>query len=160
MEIAEKEIDGWTCRLKAYEDTWSHARRKRRMAQRQEECAKKSRVEISVAAKSDKNCTEGNEVGETESCCLVRATNPLLECGMIVGEFEENEAGEESEDGTLVKICLLYEDGHGGKNAMETFRQHLINKLCVREYLLSKSKSNSPKKKKRRDKKVESGDND
>ncbi|XP_043273170.1 U6 small nuclear RNA (adenine-(43)-N(6))-methyltransferase [Venturia canescens] len=161
LEVTEKEIDGWTFRLKAYEDTWSHARRKRRMAQRQEQYAKKSRVEISGAVRNDVAFTEEQETRETESSPpTVRPTNSLLECCMIVGEFENNDTEEESEDVTLVKICILYEDGHGGKNAMETFRQYLINKLCIREYLMGKSKSNSPKKKKRRDKRIETGVSD
>ncbi|KAK1133799.1 hypothetical protein K0M31_011587 [Melipona bicolor] len=132
-------FNGWSCQLIAKNDTWSHARRKRRLAQRL----------INQSVDHDTECTTVINTAENSAEKLLKnnlgdKNEPLLICSVFAEVIEHEEA--ENDD---VKISMIYEKGTGGKNALEMFRQYLINKLGVREYF-QKQYENSNKKKRKR----------
>lgn len=149
----------WACQLTGYIDTWSHARRKRRMAMRQEVLKKQCLVNAE-SADTENLQMEQNEEQEEGS---IRNTDPLLVCTLLVGEkslggdSDEDDDENKSDTGELknekmLRICMLYESGQGGKLSLETLRQYLVNKLNIRE-LFRKQQPSKPNKKKRKRKK-------
>lgn len=145
----------WACQLKAYSDTWSHARRKRRMEMRQQ-ALKKQKTEDSSS-----NDVVEPEVDNTELKEPEKNSDPLLVCtllarekGKIDDDSDELESEEESEtnDQKMLRICLVFESGHGGKQSLETLRQYFVNKLNIREFF-HKQNPSKPNKKKRKKKK-------
>lgn len=153
LTIPKKEFNGWTCRLKALEDSWSHARRKRRMARQSETSPKKPCFENFGTKKDHDDSSQKNDDRATNIETTSNPAEPLLECSLIVGQFESEDAEEEA--GNPIKVCMMYESGRGGKLALEALKQYFINKLSIRDYLLSQSRANSPKKRKRKNKKTE-----
>ncbi|XP_017755392.1 PREDICTED: methyltransferase-like protein 16 homolog [Eufriesea mexicana] len=133
-------FNGWSCQLIAKNDTWSHTRRKRRLSQRLMNQSVTHNTKDTIALecvvensgeKLIKNNTE-NIIGEQKNQELIEksiAKEPLLICNIFAEIIEHEES--ENED---VRISMVFEKGTGGKNALETFRQYLINKLDVREY--------------------------
>ncbi|KOX68641.1 Methyltransferase-like protein 16 [Melipona quadrifasciata] len=132
-------FNGWSCQLIAKNDTWSHARRKRRLAQRL----------MNQSVDHDTECTTVINTAENSAEKLLKNNSgdknePLLICSVFAEVIEHEEA--ENDD---VKISMIYEKGTGGKNALEMFRQYLINKLGIRKYF-QKQYENSNKKKRKR----------
>lgn len=133
LNLPIDDFNGWSSQLVAEKDTWSHARRKRRLAQRLMNQSKDHDTEDTVAEEKTQTSTEEPVAKE-----------PLLICNFFaeVIEYEEFEDDD-------VKISMIFEKGTGGKNALETFRQYLINKLDVREYF-QKQRARPNKKKRKR----------
>ena len=151
--MADDEFNVWTCRLKAYEDSWSHARRKRRMARQLEALAKKSCPDNSLL---DTPCLDNStdaSLDNSTSPSPSKSSEPFLECTIIIGEVEIGDSESENDDDNdddFVRLCFIFEGGRGGKQAFETFRQYIINKLNLREYLMNQSKSKSTKRRRKK----------
>ncbi|XP_054007932.1 U6 small nuclear RNA (adenine-(43)-N(6))-methyltransferase [Hylaeus anthracinus] len=144
LNLPIDDFNGWSCQLIVENDMWSHARRKRRLAQRQ----MNQHETHNTVSDGIKNPTENtNEQKQVEFA----TKDPLLVCNFFVEIVEHDD---ESESDTA-KISMVFEKGNGGKNALETFRQYLINKLNVREYL-RKQYTGPTKRKRKRLKKTES----
>lgn len=161
IQIDEDDYPCWACQLVAVNDMWSHARRKRRMAMR-EDALKKQRL-----GNSDE-MTEKLIAGSSESTIEESKTNgndePLLVCTLLAGGKGKNDDGDDDNDDgdseaenerdeKILRICMLYESGHGGKQSLETLRQYLVNKLNIREFF-HKQQPSKPNKRKRKKKKL------
>jgi hypothetical protein len=139
----------WACQLKSYCDTWTHARRKRRMNMRQEALKKQC-----IRSSESNNEIEELELNQSE---LIQhadkskhSNEPLLICTLVIGENSEIcDNNEKVEDMKIFKICMVFESGYGGKLSLETLRQYLINKLDIQNFL-QKQNPNKPNKKKRK----------
>ncbi|XP_031778528.1 U6 small nuclear RNA (adenine-(43)-N(6))-methyltransferase [Nasonia vitripennis] len=162
IQLADDDYPCWACQLIGYNDTWSHARRKRRMAMRQE-ALKKRRVDKSESSNEiDKLQNDESESTESE-IKSVESNEPLLVCTLLVGEKSEHvdDSGDNDEDDSeedtnnekMLRICMLFESGTGGKLSLETLRQYLVNKLNIRDFFHKKNPS-KPNKKKRKRKKI------
>ncbi|CAD1471370.1 unnamed protein product, partial [Heterotrigona itama] len=142
LNLPIDDFNGWSYQLVAKNDTWSHARRKRRLAQR----LMNQSVDHDTMNNCNTECT--TVINDTTEKLLKNNSGdknePLLICNVFAEVIENEEA--ENDD---VKISMIYEKGTGGKNALEMFRQYLINKLGVREYF-QKQHENSNKKKRKR----------
>lgn len=161
IQLDDDDYPCWACQLIGFNDTWSHARRKRRMAMRQE-ALKKQRIDNPDSSneidklQSDESGSAESEIKSTES------NEPLLVCTLLVGEKSEHvddsdDAEDDSEkdtnDENMLRICMLFESGTGGKLSLETLRQYLVNKLNIRDFFHKKNPS-KPNKKKRKRKKI------
>ncbi|XP_017880618.1 U6 small nuclear RNA (adenine-(43)-N(6))-methyltransferase [Ceratina calcarata] len=145
LNLPIDDFNGWSCQLIAQENTWSYARRKRRLAQRLINQSKENETECTTDDKNDD--TRNNSIEERVETSMEEQSvtkQPLLICSFFVEVVEH----EESEDDD-VKISIVYEKGTGGKNALETFRQYLINKLDVREHFQKRQAKSNKKKRKR-----------
>ncbi|XP_076627551.1 U6 small nuclear RNA (adenine-(43)-N(6))-methyltransferase [Colletes latitarsis] len=162
LNLPIDDFHGWSCQLIAENDTWSYARRKRRLARRQmdqpgTESTNCANIAHDVIEKPVEKLIESNsentdkrkqvEISVQESV----NKDPLLVCSFFVEVIEHDEDFECDN----AKISMVFEKGSGGKNALETFRQYLINKLNVREYLQTQH-ARPTKKKRKRLKKTES----
>ncbi|XP_023288443.1 U6 small nuclear RNA (adenine-(43)-N(6))-methyltransferase-like [Orussus abietinus] len=152
----QTEFSDWGCRITTYEDTWTHARRRRRMAIRSKD-AKTSdeprstnttdRVEIEDSLdRKTPTPQEVSDLGTNNNTvpnlqldikCPSMSKNsteePFLICCLFINEMdgtsdEENSSESEKSD---FKLSLIFESGRGGKNALQTLRQYLINKLNI-----------------------------
>lgn len=160
MELDTDEEDdcekypSWACQIIACTDTWSHARRKRRMEMR-EESLKKQRLEDLNESEKIKLNTNCFELATDKT-----NTDPLLTCTLLAREkgkknndSKEFESDEEcSSDEKMLRICLVFESGHGGKQSLETLRQYFVNKLNIREFFHKKNPSKPNKRKRKRKK--------
>lgn len=137
----------FACELTAYENTWTHSRRKRRLAMRLNEAKKLHPDECQELPKKDLQLEETSKAESSE---------PLLVCDLLVDEiFNESEdddslSSSDNEDEKVIRVGLLFKEGIGGKMSMETLRQHLINKLNVRDIVSLRKTSCSNKKKRRK----------
>lgn len=170
MSIPEDSFDGWVCRLIAKERTWEHARRKRRLAQRQlslkrletanSECIEgNANIEgtshmISTMEENTLNKTlqvrEGGN-GEGSDKEALNMNIPLLACKLWI-EIEEAVVSD-----SVFKIWMIFENGSGGLDALQSLRQYLINKLGIRE--MSLHNPTKPIKKRKKTKKNSSEGN-
>ncbi|XP_017788149.1 PREDICTED: methyltransferase-like protein 16 homolog [Habropoda laboriosa] len=159
LNLPIDDFNGWSCQLIAESDTWSHARRKRRLAQRLRKQSNDHDTESAVAANDAAECSVQKSVEDNSgnideqhadqtSTEKSVAKEPLLICNFFVEVIEHEES--ENDD---IKISMVFEKGSGGKNALETFRQYLINRLDIREYF---QKQHANKKKRKRLKKSDS----
>lgn len=89
---------------------------------------------------TSKNIVEEQTIKELQETVK---KEPLLICNFFA-ELIEHEAKNND-----VKIFMVLEKGTGGKNALETFRQYLINKLDIREYFQKSHEKPNKKKRKR-----------
>lgn len=146
-------FNGWSCQLIAENDTWSHARRKRRLAQRlinqfidhNTKCITTTNDIEHSTKKLIKNTSE--DIVEEQTIKELQKTvmkEPLLICNFFAEVIEHEEAKDND-----VKIFMVLEKGTGGKNALETFRQYLINRLDIREYFQKPCERPNKKKRKR-----------
>lgn len=171
VPISEDSFDGWVCQLTAKERTWEHARRKRRLAQQlalknlknsDDECveasvnAKETSDTVTLTAEEDINVEQANEksseetlsarkekYGESSSECVT-----LLTCELWV-EIESSEIEETVPEDDLFKIWMIFENGSGGLEALQSLRQYLMNRLGVkRTSLHDPSKSVKKRRKK------------
>ena len=69
----------------------------------------------------------------------------FLKCHVLLQETEPD-SEDEAELKEELQLSFVFEDGTGGKQAQETLKQYIINRLNIREHIL---KSN-PKKRKRK----------
>ncbi|XP_034188511.2 U6 small nuclear RNA (adenine-(43)-N(6))-methyltransferase [Osmia lignaria lignaria] len=156
LNLPINDFNGWSCQLIAENDTWSHARRKRRLAQRQMNKSRDhDREDTNTSNDLTKNCSEelieNNTKDNTTAQKQVQLSaenvdmkEPLLICSFFVEPIEHEEP--ENDD---LKISMIFEKGTGGINALETFKQYLINKLDVREYFQKQCARPNKKKRKR-----------
>ncbi|XP_076755594.1 U6 small nuclear RNA (adenine-(43)-N(6))-methyltransferase [Xylocopa sonorina] len=149
LNLPIDDFNGWSCQLIAKNNTWLHARRKRRLAQRimnqsKDHDANNTTVLNGAAQEStiEKLNEDNPENMMKEQENQISTGEPFLICNLFVEIVEH----EESEDD--VKISMVFEKGSGGKNALETFRQYLINKLDVKVY--SQKQHGRPNKRKRK----------
>ncbi|XP_024941778.1 U6 small nuclear RNA (adenine-(43)-N(6))-methyltransferase isoform X2 [Cephus cinctus] len=179
LHIEENETKNWACRLTCYKDTWSHARKKRRMVKAQETNAKKICTAESTAQTQLKTSDSGKIVSEADlpnitsdknndsvnvneepstlvdSSSKTESADPLLVCSLLLTEMKNENEECNTEETKRLCMRMIYEKGHGGKNSLEMFRQYLINKLNVREYLQKQGSSKASKRKKKKLKKCE-----
>ncbi|XP_058803328.1 U6 small nuclear RNA (adenine-(43)-N(6))-methyltransferase [Phymastichus coffea] len=156
----------WACQLTGYEDTWSHARRKRRMAKR-EEALKKQRLENINSVDSEnlqiEHKVETDLEVEQQDEANTQNEDPLLVCTLLVGEkgldnesdkydSERESENEDSNNEKMLRICMIYESGCGGKLSLEMLRQYLVNKLNIREFFRKQQPSKPNKKKRKKNK--------
>lgn len=168
LQVEMKEIDlgddddpCWACQLTASSNTWTHARRKRRMAMHQEALKRQCIENSESGIKTEKLQADQPEIAECGDKSTEK-TEPLLVCTLIVGEKNESEDEDDSEeddeeapaagDKKMLGICMLFESGHGGKLSLETLRQYLVNKLNIREFFQNQNPSRASKKKKKKKK--------
>ncbi|XP_015110318.1 U6 small nuclear RNA (adenine-(43)-N(6))-methyltransferase [Diachasma alloeum] len=156
LKVEDEDLDVWTCQLRATEDSWSHARRKRRMALRLQRDPKRARPDPSDDPPS-RNPLPTAPQGSSDPQDHSSSTELFLEATLAIGEVSEHpedsetpENSSESPEPPKTKISMILVGGTGGKNALETFRQFLINKLGIRGYFQSQNKSRSPRKKKKK----------
>ncbi|KAK2580896.1 hypothetical protein KPH14_005966 [Odynerus spinipes] len=161
LELEKNTLSEWGCHLIAQNDTWSHARRKRRLAERQSKKYKevnaqndvketvteeKAIVEPEVQSKQHSNTqTENVQLVSTKDTEAPDHKGPLLSFNLFINVIEDEQDPEKNN----AKICLFFEHGNGGKNTLETLRQYLINKLNVREYFQQFCSTTSKKKRKK-----------
>ncbi|XP_063973301.1 U6 small nuclear RNA (adenine-(43)-N(6))-methyltransferase isoform X3 [Diachasmimorpha longicaudata] len=152
LKVEDDDLAVWTCQLHATEDSWSHARRKRRLALRSDQDPKKARLDPSSRSPLPTARQDSSDLRDPAS-----STELFLEATLAVGEvaepLEDSEILEElskPHEPPKMKISMILQGGTGGKNALETFRQFLINKLGIREYFQSQNKSNSLRKKRKK----------
>lgn len=160
LNLPINDFNGWSCQLIAENDTWSHARRKRRLAQRQMNRSDTSDAENTDAtsvtqSRSSSEVIKASSGDTNEQRQVLPPTegskDPLLVCNFFVELIEQEEESENDD----VKISMVFEKGRGGRNALETFKQYLINKLDVRQHF-QKQCARPNKKKRKRLKKSES----
>lgn len=128
-ELKKIDVDGvddeLVYQMTASQDSWTHARRKRRLEMSSESASKKARV-------------EGEQVSESTE---TSKQEPFLVCNMIVQAIEEEQK--------VLRISMIFCSGRGGKSALENLRQWLVNKLNVREYFLQKNALNRKEKRRK-----------
>lgn len=143
LPIPENSLDNWACQIIAKERSWEHTRRKRRLAQQialkrakgeDGECSRDMYAEeTSIKTENDtKNPRE-----ESSDKALPDKEVPLLVCKLWV----ETESPDDAQDiitqfDKIFKMWMIFENGHGGLDALNSLRQYLINKLGVREKIL------------------------
>ncbi|XP_031844274.1 U6 small nuclear RNA (adenine-(43)-N(6))-methyltransferase [Nomia melanderi] len=151
LNLPIDDFNGWSCQLVAENDSWSHARRKRRLAQRQMNQCEDHNIN-SNADCSEKNTVEELNQGDAkiasdqihdQNCS--HTTDPFLVCNFFV-ELVEHEEDSERDS---IRISMIFEKGSGGRNALETFKQYLINKLDVRDHFQKQHIALQRKKRKR-----------
>ncbi|KAK0087431.1 hypothetical protein PV325_001028 [Microctonus aethiopoides] len=143
LTLLNDEFDGWTFELSCNEDTWSHARRKRRMLmQRDQSTIKKICIESDTELKQEIPCRTSSSVDSH----LPNNKKPYLVLNLAIGKLNIDVNNSKSTDANEeIKIYMIYQSGYGGKNALETFKQYLINKFDIREYIQQHKKQNAIK---------------
>ena len=152
LNLPIDDFNGWSCQLIAENDTWSHARRKRRLVQRKVNESEDDNAETATGVTGDpvEKQIDGSEstTEQRQAEMAIEGSvtkDPLLVCNIFV-EVIEHEEESESDN---VKISMVFERGRGGRNALETFKQYLINKLNIREYFQKRHAGSNKKKRKR-----------
>lgn len=171
LSVPENSFDSWSGRVIARERSWEHARRKRRLEQRQIALKRvkneDEHIEAEEAGENSKSIKESsNDIEQTNKNSLDEASTtkveessskkvleqvPLLTCKLWVemGCSEECEEADVEDD--VFRIWMIFENGSGGLDALQSLRQYLINKLDVREKILvNPSKSVKKRRKGRR----------
>lgn len=172
LSISEDSFDSWSGRIIARERSWEHARRKRRLAQRQimlkrvkDEGEEYIEANVGKISNSISVIKEPNDIGQanknsSDETLTIKAENeessdkkvlervPLLTCKLWI-EIESSEYEEAIVQDDVFRIWMIFENGSGGLNALQSLRQYLINKLDVREKILINS-SKSVKKRRRK----------
>nr|XP_033321607.1 U6 small nuclear RNA (adenine-(43)-N(6))-methyltransferase isoform X3 [Megalopta genalis] len=142
LKLPIVDFNGWSCQLVARNDSWSHSRRKRRLAQRkinqEADCHNEEESSEHGGRIAIDQIEDGTNCSDTEE--------PFLVCNFFV-ELIENEEEFESDS---IRISMVFEKGRGGRNALETFKQYLINKLDIKDCLQKQQTMLSPKKKRKR----------
>ena len=143
LKLGGKENPYWAGELTAYEDSWSHARKRRREFLQKEGSMKKLRREEEneiEASSSDRiSFPENNDgLGNFQN------KEPLLVFILVIDTVQTDSTNQQRNDKQL-RISMMFERGTGGKNSLETFRQFILNKLKVREYFQEQVKNKRKK---------------
>ncbi|KAM0726534.1 RNA N6-adenosine-methyltransferase mettl16 [Formica fusca] len=175
LSIPEDSSDSWLGRITVREKSWEHARRKRRLAQQialkrvkdKDEEHNKVNVKTGEYSNSISIIKEPNDIKQdnknsSDKISSIRAENeessdkkvfecvPLLTCKLWI-EIESSECEEAIVQSDIFRIWMIFENGSGGLDALQSLRQYLINKLDVREKILvNQSKSVKKRREKRR----------
>lgn len=93
------------------------------------------------AVNSESQCFSDSNIVTQKNEKILRLENdaPFLEFLLLLYSMQSD--GKINEDNSQFKISLIFESGSGGRNALESFRQFLVNKLNVREYFQKQFKS-------------------
>ncbi|XP_043472715.1 U6 small nuclear RNA (adenine-(43)-N(6))-methyltransferase [Leptopilina heterotoma] len=137
IQFEERENLFWACQLTTDHDSWCQARRKRRMSLQLESASKK--IRNSVNSESQSFSASNIVTQKNEKTLRLESDGPFLEFILLLYLIQSD--GEINEDNSQFKISLIFESGSGGRNALESFRQFLVNKLNVREYFQKQFKS-------------------
>ncbi|XP_076278580.1 U6 small nuclear RNA (adenine-(43)-N(6))-methyltransferase isoform X2 [Lasioglossum baleicum] len=149
LDLPIDDFNGWSCQLIARNDSWTHARRKRRLAQRTLNQSRDRNITEELCGDNDTKII--NDQIEEADCSDIK--EPFLICNFFVELIEK----EEESRSDSIRISMVFEKGTGGTNALETFKQYLINKLNIRD-CCQKQRTVSPTKKRRKRKR--SGEHD
>lgn len=175
LSIPEDSSDSWLGRITVREKSWEHARRKRRLAQQialkrvkdKDEEHNKVNVKTGEYSNSISIIKEPNDIKQdnknsSDKISSIRSENeessdkkvfecvPLLTCKLWI-EIESSECEEAIVQSDIFRIWMIFENGSGGLDALQSLRQYLINKLDVREKILvNQSKSVKKRREKRR----------
>lgn len=176
LSIPEDSSDSWLGRITAREKSWEHARRKRRLAQRQialkrvkdkseehnEANIKTGEYSDSISIIKEPNDIKQDNKNSSDKISIIGVENeessdkkvfecvPLLTCKLWI-EIESSECEDAAVQDDVFRIWMIFENGSGGLDALQSLRQYLINKLDVREkILINQSKSVKKRKEKRR----------
>ncbi|GAB1859800.1 Putative methyltransferase METT10D [Camponotus japonicus] len=177
LSIPEDSLD-WSGRITAKERSWEHARRKRRLVQRQIALRKvenedEEHIKTNVETGEYSNSIvikEFNDIGQvnknsSDKTSIIKVEHekssdkkilecvPILTCKLLV-EIASCEETIVQDD--VFRIWMIFENGSGGLDALQSLRQYLINKLDVREKIVNPSKSIKKRKGKKR--KISDGD--
>lgn len=175
LSVPEDSSDSWSGRIIATEKSWEHARRKRRLAQRQKRAKNEDEEHTKVNAETAEYSNsvvikEFNDIGQVNKNSLDKTSTikveneessdkkvlgcvPILICKLWI-ESESCEEAIIQDD--VFRIWMIFENGSGGLDALQSLRQYLLNKLDIREKIVvNPSKS---VKKKRKKKKISDGD--
>lgn len=152
MPVSEDSFDGWVCRLTAVEKTWDHARRKRRLAQQLASKKLKNadgedpEVNVNAEETSDTavpvteenvDVAQASENPSGETLSLRKEEDgessgqPLLTCELWV-EIESSESEEAVAQDDMFRIWMIFENGSGGLEVLQSLRQYLMNMLGVK----------------------------
>lgn len=153
VPISEDSFDGWVCQLTAEERTWEHARRKRRLAQqlalKKLEDPNGECVEVNVSAKESSDIVltteqnidlkQANEKPPKDTLSVKKEkygenskeSIPLLACKLWV-QIESSEIEGTDPQDDLFRISMIFENGSGGLEALQSLRQYLMNRLEVK----------------------------
>lgn len=151
LNLPIDDFNGWSRQLVAENDTWSYARRKRRLVQRQTKNHDRENTSTSnltehlpekLIENNSKDTIEQETIPPLKEKSV--AEEPLLICNFFVELIEHDEPENDN-----IKISMIFEKGTGGRNALETFKQYLINKLNLREYIQKQCARPNKKKRKR-----------
>ncbi|XP_011307319.1 methyltransferase-like protein 16 homolog [Fopius arisanus] len=149
LNLEDEDLDIWTCQFRATEDSWSHARRKRRLALRlEQECKARPEASDTPSRLTDNSVNPPDHSRSRE--LFLEATLAIGEVSEPVEDSEVPENSSQSPHHQKIKISMILQGGTGGKIALETFRQFLINKLGVRDFFHSKSTSKTSNKRRKR----------
>ncbi|XP_011256449.2 U6 small nuclear RNA (adenine-(43)-N(6))-methyltransferase isoform X1 [Camponotus floridanus] len=172
LSIPEDSLDDWSGRITAKERSWEHARRKRRLAQRQIALRKvenegEEHIKTNVETGEYSNSIvikEFNDIGQvnknsSDKTSIIKIEHekssdkkilecvPILTCKLLV-EIASCEEAIVQDD--VFRIWMIFENGSGGLDALQSLRQYLINKLDVKEKIVNPSKSIKKRKGKKR----------
>lgn len=139
LKLKNNNSNNWVCNLKTYEDTWSHARRKRRLASREVIDAKKPRLNDDIVDEQV-NSINGNSLNQKIN--NTETKNVYLDFSITVVLIN-------NDDKNNIRINLILHNGNGGKIGIETFRQYLINKFNIKNFLKQKNTIQNCKNKKK-----------
>ncbi|XP_043495887.1 RNA N6-adenosine-methyltransferase mettl16 isoform X2 [Polistes fuscatus] len=139
-QVTRKQSTKWVCQLTARSDTWSHARRKRRLAERLNKDCKKIKLESTVVTEqtnteSEVGTVQPSDVKDEDMQSVFKKDteisnhkDPFLVFVLFLNLLKDKKNPEKNN----FNICLFFESGIGGKNALGRMRQYLVNKLNVR----------------------------
>lgn len=112
--------------------------------------------DIEQANKNSLDKTSTVRAENEESSDKIFKGVPLLTCKLWI-EIGNSEYEETIVQDDVFRIWMIFENGSGGLNALQSLRQYLINKLDIREKILVDS---SKSVKKRRDRKRKNSNKD
>ncbi|KAH0561162.1 U6 small nuclear RNA (adenine-(43)-N(6))-methyltransferase [Cotesia glomerata] len=122
-ELKLEDIKEATYELCAYKNTWIHGRRKRRAEM-------KANSDESKRLRVDDNEQASVTVSSVD---FPKSNHIYLKFNLVFTHVcKISDTAGNNHDG--VNICMILNDGHGGKNGLETFKQCLINKFRLQEY--------------------------
>ncbi|KAI4503682.1 hypothetical protein M0802_001085 [Mischocyttarus mexicanus] len=141
-QLKRERTPKWVCKFTAKNDTWTHARRKRRVAERENKDCKKIKLENTAVTeqtntKSEVGIIERTNVKDEDIQLVFKKDTEISDNKdnfLVFFLFVDVLNDKNDPDKKIVKICLYFESGTGGRNSMERLRQYLINKLDVRVY--------------------------
>lgn len=163
LSIPRDSFHSWSGRITARERSWEHARRKRRLAQRQialkrvkDEDGEHIKTNVETEECSNSTIKKPNDIEQTnknssDKTSIIKAENeessdkkvlehvPLLTCKLWI-EIESPDCEESIVQDDVFKVWMIFENGSGGLDALQSLRQYLINKLDVREKIVNPSK--------------------
>ncbi|XP_057321922.1 U6 small nuclear RNA (adenine-(43)-N(6))-methyltransferase [Microplitis mediator] len=126
-ELKLEDFNGSMYELCAYKNNWVHARRKRRMEMQLNSVEyKRPRVDDKDQPSTANDFQESSTIDSTKSDNKIYLKFNLAVSNSLNEDDSDNNNG--------VKISMILNEGEGGKNALESFKQCLLNKFSIREF--------------------------